>query len=123
LRKRPFFNEGRLKAGNGNRDSAGMGAEDFGIIKIRYLGFQFQRKQVMNSLVVEAIYENGVLKPSRPLPLQEHEQVRVTIDRPAEKDKDPSALENGYGLIRWTGSQEDLDYLINDVENDPLEGP
>ena len=47
----------------------------------------------------------------------------MTIDRPAEKDKDPSALENGYGLIRWTGSQEDLDYLINDVENDPLEGP
>ncbi len=77
----------------------------------------------MNSLVVEAIYENGVLKPSRPLPLQEHEQVRVTVDRPAEKDKDPSALESGYGLIQWTGSQEDLDYLINDVENDPLEGP
>ncbi len=77
----------------------------------------------MNPLVVEAIYENGVLIPSRPLPLQEHEQVRVTVDRPAEKRKAPDAVERSYGLIQWTGSQADLDYLINSVENDPLEGP
>ena len=77
----------------------------------------------MNPLVVEAIYENGVLKPSRPLPLQEHEQVRVTVDRSADKHQPLDAVKRSYGLIQWTGSTEDLDYLINDVENDPLECP
>ncbi len=32
------------------------------------------------SLTIEAIYENGVLKPSEPLPLKEHEKVRVTVE-------------------------------------------
>src|SRR5271170_4545419 len=32
------------------------------------------------TLTVEAIYENGVLKPAQPLPLQEHEKVRITVE-------------------------------------------
>jgi len=28
---------------------------------------------------VDAVYENGVLRPSEPLPLEEHQRVRVTI--------------------------------------------
>ena len=32
-------------------------------------------------LTVEAIYEDGVLKPAHPLPLQEHQGVRVTIQQ------------------------------------------
>ena len=32
------------------------------------------------ALTVEAVYENGVLKPAQPLPLKEHEQVRVTVE-------------------------------------------
>jgi hypothetical protein len=47
----------------------------------------------------------------------------VTVDRPALKTKALDAVKNNYGLIQWTGSPEDLDYLINDVENDPLESP
>jgi predicted DNA-binding antitoxin AbrB/MazE fold protein len=31
------------------------------------------------SITVEAIYENGVLKPAQPLPLKEHEKVEVVI--------------------------------------------
>ena len=31
-------------------------------------------------LTVEAVYENGVLKPAQPLPLKEHEHVRVTVE-------------------------------------------
>jgi predicted DNA-binding antitoxin AbrB/MazE fold protein len=68
-------------------------------------------------LTVEAIYENGVLKPSQPLPLQEHEKVSITI-RPAI-----SLASRTAGMVPWNGSIEDLDYLIEDVENDPLEGP
>ena len=33
---------------------------------------------------VEAIYENGVLRPTQPLPLKEHDQVRVTLHTPSE---------------------------------------
>jgi predicted DNA-binding antitoxin AbrB/MazE fold protein len=32
------------------------------------------------SFTVEAVYENGVLKPARPLPLNEHAKVRVTVE-------------------------------------------
>ena len=70
-------------------------------------------------LIVEAVYENGVLKPAQPLPLKEHDKVRVTVSTPTDGEK---ALERGYGLLQWTGHPEDLDYLINDIENDPLEG-
>ena len=31
-------------------------------------------------ITVEAVYENGVLKPAEPLPLAEHEKVRVTVE-------------------------------------------
>ena len=31
------------------------------------------------AFTVEAIYENGVLKPAEPLPLKEHEKVSVTV--------------------------------------------
>ncbi len=32
------------------------------------------------ALTIEAVYENGVLRPAEPLPLQEHERVRVTVE-------------------------------------------
>jgi len=32
------------------------------------------------ALTIEAIYEDGVLKPTQPLPLQEHEKVRLTVE-------------------------------------------
>lgn len=63
-------------------------------------------------ITVEAVYENGVLKPSKPLPFKEHDKVTITIDA--------GGTRRGYGLIRWTGSVEDLD-LIEESENDPLE--
>ncbi len=44
-------------------------------------------------ITVEAVYENGTLKAERPLPLQEHEKVRVTVDR------HPSLAEQCYGML------------------------
>jgi predicted DNA-binding antitoxin AbrB/MazE fold protein len=35
--------------------------------------------QIM-ALTVEAVYENGVLKPAEPLPLKEQEKVRITVE-------------------------------------------
>jgi predicted DNA-binding antitoxin AbrB/MazE fold protein len=73
----------------------------------------------MTPLVVEATFEDGVLKPAQALPLKQHDKVRLTVEElPAA-----TPVRAGYGMLRWTGSIEDLDSLIEDVENDPLEGP
>lgn len=67
------------------------------------------------SITVEAIYENGVLKPTQPLPLKEQERVEVVI-----KPKG-SWVEETAGLIGWTGSHEELRYFALDPELDPEE--
>jgi predicted DNA-binding antitoxin AbrB/MazE fold protein len=74
------------------------------------------------TITVEATYENGVLKPAGPLPLQEHEKVLVSVSTPTVVQKVLQGVQRSYGLIQWTGRPEDLDYLISDPENDPLEG-
>jgi predicted DNA-binding antitoxin AbrB/MazE fold protein len=37
------------------------------------------------TLTVEAVYENGVLRPTQPLPLQEHARVHITIRTAANR--------------------------------------
>ena len=69
------------------------------------------------SITVEATYENGTLRLDKPLPIGEKQRLKVTIH---EAQRSNTA---GYGLLHWTGSIEELDSLIEDVENDPLEGP
>jgi hypothetical protein len=63
------------------------------------------------AITVQATYEDGVLKPAQPLPLQEHEQVRITIESlagPAPADavipcSDPA-------LIKWAALSPELEY-------------
>ena len=69
------------------------------------------------AITVEAVYENGVLKPSEPLPWRNGERVRVEISSLE------SPLLKAYGIIGWTGSHEDLERLAMDPEFDPQEGP
>ena len=66
-------------------------------------------------ITIDAVYENGVLKPSQPLPLKERERVEVTI-----KPK-TSWVEETAGIIGWTGSHEELRYFALDTELDPEE--
>ena len=53
------------------------------------------------ALEVDAIYENGVLRPLQPLDLKEHEHVVVSIEKPEGESKGPlgpgvhRALEKG----------------------------
>jgi predicted DNA-binding antitoxin AbrB/MazE fold protein len=75
------------------------------------------------SLTVEAVYEDGVLKLAQPLPPGEHERVQVTVEAAPAVKAALDAVTRSYGLIGWTGSHEELDYLIDSIENDPLEGP
>jgi predicted DNA-binding antitoxin AbrB/MazE fold protein len=62
------------------------------------------------SLTVEAVYENGVLKPTQPLPLKEREQVRVTIQQVG------SPLSGAYGIMGWTGTHDELEQLLAEAE-------
>ena len=69
------------------------------------------------AIVVEATYENGVLKPAEPLPLAEHEKVQITVDSPR------APWSRRTGLSGWTGDAELADRFARDPELDPLEGP
>ncbi len=68
-------------------------------------------------LTVEAIYENGVLRPTQPLPFMEHEKVQVTVHAAVSRARQTA------GLLRWTGDPALLERFIMDPELDPLEGP
>ena len=67
------------------------------------------------SLTVEAIYEDGVLKPMQPLPFKEHERVRVTVE------PGTSVAEQTAGMLAWTGQPEVLRRLAEDDEFGILE--
>jgi predicted DNA-binding antitoxin AbrB/MazE fold protein len=62
------------------------------------------------TLTVEAVYENGVLKPAQPLPLREHERVRVTLETP------PLDILQAKGILGWQGSSEELAPFALDSE-------
>lgn len=64
----------------------------------------------MQPLVVEATYENGVLKPVQPLPFKENEQVRITIESTC------SLVRATAGMIPCRDAK-----LIEHVALDPIE--
>ncbi len=66
------------------------------------------------SLEVEAIYEDGVLKPDQPLPLTEHARVRISIEPHL------TGIRSSAGLIPFHGTQEALNHLLG-PENGPWE--
>jgi predicted DNA-binding antitoxin AbrB/MazE fold protein len=67
------------------------------------------------TLTVDAVYENGVLKPTQPLPLKEHERVRLAILTEA------SRAQQTYGLIEWSGDAATFERLLKEAELDYLE--
>jgi predicted DNA-binding antitoxin AbrB/MazE fold protein len=67
------------------------------------------------TITVEATYENGVLRPIKPLPLKEQERVQITVQTPN------NWVQETAGMIKWTGDQETLRHLAQDVEFDPQE--
>lgn len=67
------------------------------------------------SIHVEAVYENGVLKPKEALPLKEHEVVQITIEAQG------SPLLAAYGLMGFKGSAEEADYFAMSPDLDSQE--
>lgn len=68
------------------------------------------------SITIEAVYENGVLKPVRALPFLERQKVQITVKAV------PGRVRQSAGLMAWTGSQEDADFIATSPELDPQEG-
>lgn len=62
------------------------------------------------TITIQATYENGVLRPAHPLPLQEREHVRVTIHR------SDSLADQTYGMIGWSGDKDTFDRLLQESE-------
>jgi predicted DNA-binding antitoxin AbrB/MazE fold protein len=63
------------------------------------------------TITVEAVYENGMLKLERPLPLADQEKVRVTVQQ------GPSLAEQTAGMIGWTGDAETLERILKEAED------
>jgi predicted DNA-binding antitoxin AbrB/MazE fold protein len=71
-------------------------------------------------ITIEAIYEDGVLKPTGPLPLREHERVQITVQPAVSRARQTA------GLMGWTGSAELAQRFATDPELDfppPAEQP
>ena len=93
------------------------------------------------TIVIEAVYENGVLKPKGSVALSEGAEVRLVIDPIAVSSTNPgddqsppakahrpepgesSRVWQTYGLIGWKGDPDVLERFALDPELDPLEGP
>jgi len=67
------------------------------------------------SHTVDAIYENGSLKLQHPLPLKNHQRVRVIVETEL-----PSIVE-AQGIMGWKGDRETLRRIAEDPEFDPQE--
>jgi predicted DNA-binding antitoxin AbrB/MazE fold protein len=67
------------------------------------------------AITVEAVYENGTLKLEQPLPLKEHEKVKVTVHTAV------SIAQQTAGMIPWKGDVETLERLACDPEFGILE--
>lgn len=62
------------------------------------------------SITVEATYEDGVLKPARPLPFKDQETVRITVDAAG------GWARRTQGMLRWTGDVDTLNRLVLDSD-------
>ena len=72
------------------------------------------------ALTVEAIYENGALKPVQPLPLiEEGARVWLTLHIPAEGNR----AQQAYGIIGWTGDAETVRRVALEPEFGILDSP
>jgi predicted DNA-binding antitoxin AbrB/MazE fold protein len=67
------------------------------------------------TLTVEAVYENGVLRPAQPLPLKEREKVQLSVHRV------PNSADQSYGMIGWSGDADTFSRLLEESETDRME--
>lgn len=69
------------------------------------------------AIIVDAVYENGVLKLDKPLPFSEHERLQVSV-----QSKTSIARESA-GMLQWHGDWETLRRIAEDDEFGIMESP
>jgi predicted DNA-binding antitoxin AbrB/MazE fold protein len=58
---------------------------------------------------LEAIYENGVLRPLSPLSLPEHTRVRLVVDDVGDEERVPWLEQSQRSLMTvWDNSEDDI---------------
>ena len=64
------------------------------------------------AITIDAIYENGVLKPQPPLSLREHQQVRITLQEPVDWVHRTRGIIpcSDHALSEWAAMDPDLEY-------------
>jgi predicted DNA-binding antitoxin AbrB/MazE fold protein len=67
------------------------------------------------ALIIDAIYENGVLIPSQPLPWKEGERVRIAVSSV------DSPILKAYGIMGFRGTAEEAEYFALEPELVPEE--
>jgi predicted DNA-binding antitoxin AbrB/MazE fold protein len=81
----------------------------------------------MKSLVIEATYEDGVLKPAAPLPLKNSAKVWVTVQvqeepRVVTSEEAERIVRRSQGMLRWLDRRvETLHRIAEDPEFNLLE--
>jgi predicted DNA-binding antitoxin AbrB/MazE fold protein len=71
----------------------------------------------MKGLEIEAVYENGILKLPRQLPLAGGQRLTITIHPPG------GVVRQSYGLLQSTPSADELTRSAMDPECGILESP
>jgi predicted DNA-binding antitoxin AbrB/MazE fold protein len=67
------------------------------------------------SITIDAVYQNGTLKLSQPVPFKENDRVRITIE------SESTRADRTAGMIQWTGDVEALERIAMDPQFDPQE--
>jgi predicted DNA-binding antitoxin AbrB/MazE fold protein len=74
----------------------------------------------MQAFEFEAIFEDGVLKPDRPVPLAEHQRIKVSVELPASDtpvvDAHLEFVSETSGMVGWTGDAETVERVALDSE-------
>jgi predicted DNA-binding antitoxin AbrB/MazE fold protein len=67
---------------------------------------------------VEAIIENGMIKPLTAIPFAEQTRVQVVIQPEVTSSAiKTTSIRDTAGILGWTGTQAELDALINDEDS------
>jgi predicted DNA-binding antitoxin AbrB/MazE fold protein len=66
---------------------------------------------------IDAVYENGTLKPDHPLPLEEHQRVKIVVQ------EDTTVARRSYGIIGWKGDPEVIRNIALEPEAGVQESP
>ena len=81
----------------------------------------------MQSFQFEATFEDGVLKPDRPLPLAEHQRIMVSVELPVPVgpsiESDLEFIRETSGILGWTGDAETVERVALDPEFGVHESP